>query len=93
MSIPLCFNTTDGLDFQQLSSDSQFFPTESEDEALLCQNLIILDDDNFEKTHNFSVHVNTTGLEDGVSVVDPAYTTITITDNEGNSGRVTLLPT
>lgn len=71
----------DGTDFLILDPEGLFFPEGSENGQILCPNITIIDDNNFEKDHTFSVHI--TSLEANIFTTDVNHTTVLIVDNEG----------
>ena len=73
----------DGQDFLSSSiSPDLFFPAGSEEGALLCTNITILDDDIFEGDHDFSIHINSTS--ENIQVTEPQSATVFIIDDDGN---------
>ena len=57
------------------------FPAGSVDGDTMCVNITIIDDDKYEKTHSFTIHILSTG--GNVNITSPMYAAIFILDNEG----------
>ena len=78
----------EGEDFTTVSPDmlEVVFPTGTTDGTVLCDSLSIINDDNLEGTHQFSVHITgVTGTADLMNQVrtNPKYATVEIADDEG----------
>ena len=60
------------------------FPAGTTDGTVLCDSLSIINDNNLEGTHQFSVHITgvTAELMNQVTI-NPRYGTVEITDDEG----------
>ena len=76
----------EGQDFTTVSSDmlEVVFPAGTTNGTVLCDSLSIIDDDNLEGTHQFSVHITgvTADLMNQVTT-DPVNAMVEISDNEG----------
>ena len=76
--------TVSGQDFQP-SGTQLTFPTSSSNGDEICRSVIIIDDDNLEGDHPFTVTI--TGVSPGRGSITPtSTTTITIHDNHGEWG-------
>ena len=76
----------EGEDFTTVSPDmlEVVFPAGTTNGTVLCNSLGIIDDDNLEGTHQFSVNITgvTADLIDQVTT-DPVNAMVEISDNEG----------
>ena len=81
----ICF-PVEGEDFTTVSPDALqvVFPVGTTDGTVLCDSLSIINDNNLEGTHQFSVHITgvTAELMNQVAI-NPKYATVEITDDEG----------
>ena len=76
------FLIIDGQDFVALDgTEGLFFPSGSDDMAILPINVTILDDSSFEKEHNFTIMITST--EDNVGIGPTVETTVIIVDDDG----------
>ena len=71
-----------GQDFVALDgTEGFFFPFGSEDMAILPINVTIIDDECFEKEHNFTIDI--VSSEDNIGIGPLVETTVIIMDNDG----------
>ena len=80
------FLAVEGEDYTTVSPDmlEVIFPTGTTDRTVLCDSLSIINDDNLEGTHQFSVHIiEVTPDLMNLVTTDPVDTTVEITDDEG----------
>ena len=78
--------SVEGEDYTTVSPDmlEVIFPTGTTDRTVLCDSLSIINDDNLEGTHQFSVHIiEVTPDLMNLVTTDPVDTTVEITDDEG----------
>ena len=71
-----------------ISSPTITFASGSSDGTSACTNVDIIDDDNFEGDHSFDITLDGTTVAPAscASVGMPDTATVTITDNDGNTG-------
>ena len=69
-----------GSDFDEVNAGLSF-PDGSENLSEVCANVTIIDNLAFEDTESFTLHI--ASMEAGVSILSPVYSTISITDNDG----------
>ena len=69
-----------GTDFDEVNADLSF-PAGSGDLSEVCANVTIIDNMAFEDSESFLLHI--TFMEAGIVEIPPMYTTVFITDNDG----------
>ena len=79
------FLSVEGDDFTIMPPDvfEVIFPPGTVNGTTMCDPCLIINDDNLEGDHSFSVHIQAVVPNLMGITTDPRYTTVKITDNEG----------